>query len=130
VPLPKRWTGYSQHSKDCTPLPTYHITAPEVLRFRDAAFLKYHTDPGYLGMVRRRFGPDTVAHIEYMAGRRLERDLLAGKADVPPATLPRAKSREPAAPAWPLASAAGSEAGREDADTDRVSLSMTRIADF
>jgi hypothetical protein len=95
VPLPRRWTGYSQHSKDCTPLPTYYVTAPEVLRFRDEAFLKYHTSCGYLDMVRRRFGSETVTHLRDMASHRLERDLINGKADVPLVTLPR----EDAAPA-------------------------------
>ena len=33
-----RWTGYSQHSRDCLPLPTRHLPAREVLRFRDEAF--------------------------------------------------------------------------------------------
>ena len=63
TPLPERWTGYSQHSRDCTPLPTYHITAPEVLRFRDQAFVTYHTSPSYLDRVQRRFGVETVAHL-------------------------------------------------------------------
>ena len=95
VPLPRRWTGYSQHSRDCTPLPTYYVTARDVLRFRDEAFVKYHTSPGYLTMVERRFGAETVAHLRAMAAHRLERDLLDGKADVPLTTLPR----EEAAPA-------------------------------
>jgi anaerobic magnesium-protoporphyrin IX monomethyl ester cyclase len=95
APLPQRWTGYSQHSKDCTPLPTYHVTAPEVLRFRDQAFIAYHTSPSYLGMVERRFGAETVAHLRAMAAHTLERDLLTGKTPVPLTTLPR----EAAAPA-------------------------------
>src|SRR6476646_7708560 len=33
VPLPAAWTGYSQHSRDCLPLPTRHLTAKDVLRF-------------------------------------------------------------------------------------------------
>ena len=28
VPLPEKWTGYSQHSRDCLPLPTRHVTRP------------------------------------------------------------------------------------------------------
>jgi radical SAM superfamily enzyme YgiQ (UPF0313 family) len=88
VPLPGQWTGYSQHSRDCLPLPTRYLTAREVVRFRDEAFQRYYTNPPYLEMVRRRFGPETVAHIGQMAGYRLERDLLTGKLRVPPVTLP------------------------------------------
>jgi radical SAM superfamily enzyme YgiQ (UPF0313 family) len=95
APLPERWTGYSQHSKDCTPMPTYYITAPEVLRFRDQAFVTYHTSARYLDMVRRRFGEETVAHLRAMAAHTLERDLLTGKAQLPLTTLPREEA-EPA----------------------------------
>ncbi|MBY0231912.1 MAG: B12-binding domain-containing radical SAM protein, partial [Gemmataceae bacterium] len=42
VPLPARWSGYSQHSRDCLPLPTRHVPAREVLRFRDEAFQRYY----------------------------------------------------------------------------------------
>jgi hypothetical protein len=89
VPLPRQWTGYSQHARDTLPLPTRYVTAREVLRFRDEAFLRYYTNPRYLEMVGRRFGPETVEHIRQMTGYRLERDLLNGKMDVPPVLLPR-----------------------------------------
>jgi radical SAM superfamily enzyme YgiQ (UPF0313 family) len=88
VPLPQRWTGYSQHSRDCLPLPTRYLTAREVLRFRDEAFLKYYSNPDYLEMVGRRFGAGTVAHLRHMTEHRLERDLLSGQLDVPTVTLP------------------------------------------
>ncbi len=94
VPLPERWTGYSQHSRDCLPLPTRHLPAREVLRFRDDAFMRYYTNPRYLDMVGRRFGTETVAHIQHMTGYRLERDLLTGALQVPQQLLPR---EEPAA---------------------------------
>src|SRR5205823_14705763 len=63
IPLPERWTGYAQHSRDCLPLPTRYLPARDVLRFRDEAFLKYYTNPRYLNMVEHRFGPETVAHL-------------------------------------------------------------------
>jgi hypothetical protein len=72
-PLPKTWTGYSQHSVDTLPLPTKHLTAAEVLRFRDAAFHTYYTNPRYLEMVRQKFGEPTLAHIREMTSYRLER---------------------------------------------------------
>ncbi len=76
LPLPESWSGYSQHSYDCRPLPTDHLSGAEVLRFRDDAFHAYFSNPGYLGMVERTFGGDTRAHVEAMAGRRLKRRLL------------------------------------------------------
>jgi radical SAM superfamily enzyme YgiQ (UPF0313 family) len=89
VPLPRQWTGYSQHARDTLPLPTKYVTAREVLRFRDEAFLRYYTNPRYLEMAGRRFGPETVEHIRQMTGYRLQRDLLDGTMDVAPALLPR-----------------------------------------
>jgi hypothetical protein len=58
---------------DTLPLPTRHVPAAEVLRFRDQAFNVYFTDRGYLDMIRRKFGDDTVAHIQSMTAHRLER---------------------------------------------------------
>jgi radical SAM superfamily enzyme YgiQ (UPF0313 family) len=89
LPLPRRWTGFSQHSRDCLPLPTRHVPAREVLRFRDAAFHTYYTDQRYLEMVGRKFGAETVEDIRRMTNARLERDLLTGKLEVPPTLLPR-----------------------------------------
>ncbi len=88
VPLPVKWTGYSQHSRDCLPLPTRHLTAREVLQFRDDAFITYFTNPQYLEMIGRRFGAEAVKQIRHMTGHRLERDLLQGKLDMPAVTLP------------------------------------------
>lgn len=72
-PLPSRWSGFSQHSVDTTPLPTRHVTAADVLRFRDAAFDRYFADPAYLGRVESVFGTATVEHIRGMASHRLTR---------------------------------------------------------
>ena len=94
LPLPQQWTGYSQHSRDCLPLPTRHIPAREVLRFRDEAFQTYYTHPRYLKMVGRRFGEETVAGLRRMTAYRLERDLLTGALDAPETLLPREEAAE------------------------------------
>ena len=39
--LPDSWSGYSQHAVNTLPLPTRHLSAGEVLRFRDHAFNVY-----------------------------------------------------------------------------------------
>jgi len=95
IPLPREWTGYSQHSRDCLPLPTHCLTAREVLQFRDQAFLEYYSNPRYLDMVSRRFGPDTVSQIRNMTSYRLERDLSNGKLEATPVTLPREPPAQP-----------------------------------
>ncbi|WP_035691831.1 B12-binding domain-containing radical SAM protein [Azospirillum halopraeferens] len=74
--LPDAWSGYSQHSADCRPLPTEKVSAAEVLRFRDRAFHEYFTGKRYLDMITQRFGRDTRRHLEDMTQHHLRRDLL------------------------------------------------------
>ncbi len=88
VPLPAKWTGYSQHSRDCLPMPTRHVPAREVLRFRDEAFQRHYTHPRYLAMLAARFGPGTVENVRRMTEHRLERDLLTGRMSAPDVLLP------------------------------------------
>ncbi|GEM_PF-211208 len=77
-PLPPRWSGYSQHSVDCLPLPTRHLPAGEVIRFRDDAFQTYYRSPRYLEMVARKFGPETAEHLREMVNVPLKRQHIAG----------------------------------------------------
>jgi radical SAM superfamily enzyme YgiQ (UPF0313 family) len=71
--LPASWAGYSQHAFDTLPLPTRHVSAGEVLRFRDEAFQTYYTHPAYLEMIERKFGPATAEEIRRMTAHRLPR---------------------------------------------------------
>ncbi len=71
--LPESWAGYSQHAVDTLPLPTKHLSAAEVLRFRDDAFQTYFHHQPYLTMIGEKFGDETVAHIDEMAAHKLER---------------------------------------------------------
>jgi len=75
-PLPEQWSGYSQHSYDCRPLPTEALTSAEVLAFRDNAFHEYFEKPRYLDMVTQRFGWETRRHIEEMSKQRLARRIV------------------------------------------------------
>jgi anaerobic magnesium-protoporphyrin IX monomethyl ester cyclase len=113
VPLPENWSGFSQHSRDCLPLPTKYLTARDVLRFRDDAFLRYHTDTAYLAMIERSFGISALNEIKEMANHQLQRDLLSGSMQVPETLWPSADfTSEPAAPARvSLVGAAGSALG-------------------
>jgi radical SAM superfamily enzyme YgiQ (UPF0313 family) len=72
-PLPKKWTGYSQHSEDTLPLPTKYLSSEEVLQYRDQAFQTYFTSKQYLDMIAKKFGPKAVQHIEEMTSYKLVR---------------------------------------------------------
>lgn len=54
--LPSSYAGYSQHAYETLPLPTKHLTAAEVLAFRDKAWMEYHTNPAHLDLLKSRFG--------------------------------------------------------------------------
>lgn len=71
--LPDSWSGYSQHSYDTLPLPTKHLSGADVLRFRDAAFTTYYTNPNYLAMIRETFGAATERHVVDMTSGALDR---------------------------------------------------------
>ena len=74
--LPEAWSGFSQHSYDCKPLPTEQVSSADVLRFRDEAFHQYFENPGYLHLVQKKFGDETMQHIREMTSKRLRRKLL------------------------------------------------------
>jgi hypothetical protein len=76
LPLPENWSGFSQHSYDCQPLCTDHVSAAEVLGFRDQAFHDYFSNPHYLDKVTQAFGRSTRKHIEGMVRHRLKRKIL------------------------------------------------------
>lgn len=71
--LPETWIGYSQHSVETLPLPTKHLSAGEVLAFRDKAWQAYYTNPKYLNMLSRKFGVAVADHVRSMSDHRLSR---------------------------------------------------------
>lgn len=74
--LPSRFEEYAFLSYDCKPLPTRHVSAADVLRFRDTAWQRYFSNPAYLGSIERKFGPAQRRNIEEMARVRLKRRIL------------------------------------------------------
>jgi len=76
--LPEKWHGFSQHSYDMLPLPTKHISAAEVLAFRDDAFHRYYENAGYLNMIEEKFGKNVKGHIQELTKTRLKRKILEG----------------------------------------------------
>lgn len=79
-PLPDSWSGFSQHSFDCLPLPTETLEAAEVLEFRDAAFHEYFANGRYMDKVVQRFGQETRQQIIDMAAHTLRRRIVEERA--------------------------------------------------
>jgi anaerobic magnesium-protoporphyrin IX monomethyl ester cyclase len=76
IPLPDSWIGYAQQAYEFLPLPTEHLTAAQVLEFRDYVFDAYFTNPRYLDMIQKKFGIEAFQHIKGMTGIKLKRKIL------------------------------------------------------
>jgi len=74
--LPKTYAEYGFLSYESKPLPTKHLSASEVLKFRDDAWQKYFTNPDYLSLVESRFGLEERQNVEGMTKITLRRRLL------------------------------------------------------
>ena len=74
--LPSSYDGYAFLSYECQPLPTKHLTAAEVLRFRDHAWQTYFTHEPYLALVERKFGSQQRRNVEEMASVPMKRKIL------------------------------------------------------
>lgn len=60
--LPESWSGYSQHSYDCKPLPTAMLSSLDILRFRDRAFRDYYTEAGF-NAISKKFGTQAAQDV-------------------------------------------------------------------
>ena len=74
--LPTKFEEYAFLSYDCRPLPTDHLSAAEVLKFRDDAWHQYFNNPAYLDSVERKFGIDARVNVEDLSKIKLRRRLL------------------------------------------------------
>ena len=74
--LPSSPSGYGFLSYDSEPLPTKHLSAAQVLKFRDEAWRAYFTNPKYLTSVETTFGAQQRKNVEAMASIKLKRTLL------------------------------------------------------
>lgn len=74
--LPITYSGFSQHSYDCQPLSTNFLSAQEVLKFRDEAWLKYHTNPNFLNLIKIKFGEEAYNETIKSTKIKLRRKLL------------------------------------------------------
>ncbi|QMV12994.1 B12-binding domain-containing radical SAM protein [Vibrio spartinae] len=74
--LPESYDGYAFLSYHSTPLPTRHVSAAEVLKFRDYAWQQFFTNPDYLNMIEGKLGIKERNNIENMAKIKLKRRIL------------------------------------------------------
>jgi radical SAM superfamily enzyme YgiQ (UPF0313 family) len=74
--LPDSYAGYAFLSYETQPLPTKHVSAADVVRFRDEAWQTYFTHQPYLDLVEKKFGAQERRNVEEMAKIRLRRKLL------------------------------------------------------
>jgi len=74
--LPDSYEGFAFLSYESQPLPTNHVSAAEVLSFRDKAWQTYFTNPAYLDLVEKRFGLTERKNVEEMASIHLKRKIL------------------------------------------------------
>ena len=74
--LPSTYSGYSQHSYDTQNLPSNKLSAKNILKFRDKAWIKYHTNPKYLSLIKNKFGNKAESNIKDVTKINLKRKLL------------------------------------------------------
>lgn len=74
--LPDTFQGYGFLSYEATPMATKYVTAAEVVRFRDMAWNRYHTNPAFLNLIETRFGIEAKNGIEELTKIQLKRRIL------------------------------------------------------
>tara|TARA_Y100001970_G_scaffold249533_1_gene320109 strand:- start:27 stop:1541 length:1515 start_codon:yes stop_codon:yes gene_type:complete len=74
--LPKEYDEFAFLSYECKPLKTNHISAKEVLKFRDNAWHKYFENDKYLNLVEKKFGLEAKSNVIEMSKIKLKRRLL------------------------------------------------------
>jgi radical SAM superfamily enzyme YgiQ (UPF0313 family) len=74
--LPESYTGFSFHSVDTLPIQTDSLTPAEILKFRDSAFLRYHTNPKFLERIENKYGSAATNSIKEMTKIKLARNIL------------------------------------------------------
>ncbi|MBI5201864.1 MAG: B12-binding domain-containing radical SAM protein [Elusimicrobia bacterium] len=76
IALPDTWAGYGQYSEDALPMATKHLSAADIVRFRDRAFVEYNQSPAYRKMMEKKFGPESVAYIDKILSHKIRRKIL------------------------------------------------------
>jgi anaerobic magnesium-protoporphyrin IX monomethyl ester cyclase len=76
VALPNSYSGYSQHSYDTLNTSNDNLSSAQILKFRDNAWNKYHTNPAYLDQLERKFGLASKKELEVTSAVVLKRKIL------------------------------------------------------
>jgi radical SAM superfamily enzyme YgiQ (UPF0313 family) len=76
IALPDQYKGYSQHSYETLNLSNDNLTSAEILKFRDEAWIKYHTNEKYLSLLEKRFGLKAREDMQNTTKIKLKRKLL------------------------------------------------------
>jgi radical SAM superfamily enzyme YgiQ (UPF0313 family) len=74
--LPETYSGYSFHGYDTVCLPTEKLKNWEVLKLRDEAFIKYHTNKNFLDRIEQKFGIIQKNNIIKMTKTKLKRKII------------------------------------------------------
>jgi radical SAM superfamily enzyme YgiQ (UPF0313 family) len=76
IPIPKTYEGFSFHSYDTLPLPTESLTPAQVIKFRDEAFEKYHSNPLFIKRIDDKYGKVATDSINDMLKVKLKRKII------------------------------------------------------
>jgi radical SAM superfamily enzyme YgiQ (UPF0313 family) len=74
--LPDTYQGYGFLSYEASPLATKHVSAAEVVRFRDKAWQTYHENPAFLNLIENKFGQSARQGIVDLSKVKLKRRIL------------------------------------------------------
>ena len=74
--IPESYEEFAFLSYDCKPLRTKHVSAKEVLKFRDEAWHKYFSNKDYLSLVKKKFGKKAETNLLELSKIRLKRRIL------------------------------------------------------
>ena len=74
--LPDTYQGYGFLSYEASPLATKHVSAAEVVRFRDMAWQRYHENPAFLNLIENKFGESARQGIVDLSKVKLKRRIL------------------------------------------------------
>ncbi len=76
IKVPVKYEEYSFHGYDTLPLSNENLTATEILKFRDAAFIEYHSNPLFLEKIKNKFGEKAAYNITEMLKIKLKRKIV------------------------------------------------------
>jgi radical SAM superfamily enzyme YgiQ (UPF0313 family) len=71
----RNYSEYAYLSYDTNPIATESLSKAEILKFRDEAFLKYHTNPKFIDKIYRLYGKVAVDNVVKMTQLKLKRKL-------------------------------------------------------